>query len=433
MPYTVTMPKLSPTMESGQIVKWHKQEGDAIQEGDLLIEVATDKATVEYQALDGGFLRKILIQEGQEAVINQPIAICTEEQNTSIEGYEPEGSAPQKATAEKESKEEASDQKESLQESQKVEEGSIAEPIFKPFPPLENYTYEYPTGMQNERILASPAAKKLAEEKHIDLSTVQGTGPNGRITLRDLEGLKGAEVAFHSRALPKIAPGSFEETPLTPMRKVIGKRLQASKSFIPHFYVFEEIVVDSLVDVRSQLKNMGVNVTFNDLITKAVSLALKEHPEVNSGYDNQAGAIIHYQTIDIAIAVSVNGGLITPIIRNADYKNVVQIGQEVKKLAALAKSQKLREEQYQGGSFTISNLGMYGIKGFTAIINPPQGAILAVGGIQEKPIVKEGKLSVGKVLNVTLSADHRIIDGAQAADFLVTLKKYLMHPAALIV
>lgn len=430
MPFTVTMPKLSPTMESGHIVKWHQGEGDLVKEGDLLIEVATDKATVEYNALDGGYLRKRLVGEGAEAQVNQPIAIFSESADESIDGYEPEGIGGEPAPAEASPTE--PEEKEGAPKAPAPSTGSIAEPVFTALPPLENYTFEYPKGMQNERVLASPAVKKIAEEKNIDLSTIKGSGPNGRIVTRDIEGLEGGAVSFHSRQLPTLAPGSFTEVPLTPIRKVVGKRLQESKMFIPHFYVRDEVVVDSLVAIREQLKEFGVKVTYNDLIIRATALALKEHPTINSGFDNQRGAIVAYDTIDISIAVSVDGGLITPIVRHTDFKDVTQISKEVKGLVGLARAGKLAPEQYQGGSFTISNLGMYGIQDFQAIINPPQGAILAVGGIIDKPIVDGGEIRPAKVLGLCLSVDHRVIDGAEAASFIVTLKKYLESSAILL-
>jgi len=430
MPFTVTLPKLSPTMESGTIAKWHKKEGDFCKEGELLIEVATDKATIEYNVLDSGYLRKILVAERGEALVNQAIAIFTLSKEESIEGYSPEGVVK---IVEKPAAEVAKSAEKVAAAPAKVESAVRAEPAFVPYAPIEGYSFEFPTGMQNERILASPAAKQLASQKNIDLSTIKGSGPNGRIVLEDIEGVQGSVASFHSRKLPQVSPGSYEEEPLSPMRKTIGRRLQESKAFIPHFYVSDEIIVDDLVKIREQLKSFGILVTYNDLVTRAVALALKQHPQINTGYNNQTHSAIHFKTIDISIAVSVKGGLITPIIRHADYKNVSQISQEVKELAKLAKSQKLKPEQYQGGSFTISNLGMYGIRDFLPIINPPQGAILGVGGIVDKAVVVDGKVVAGKTLSLSIAADHRIIDGADAAAFLVTLKKLLSSPSILII
>ena len=423
MPFIVTMPKLTPTMEEGHIAKWHVKVGDRVKEGDLLIEVATDKATVEYNALDEGFLRQILVDEGSEAKLNQPIAIFAETMEESIDD-----ALPKEVVQEKVVEEQAP-----IAEVPTQSKAAMGEPVFAPVPPLEGYKFEFPTGMQNERILASPAAKKIALEKKIDLSSIKGSGPNGRIVTADLDHVEGGEVPFHSRSIPQVAPGSYHHIPLTPMRKTVGKRLQESKTFIPHFYVSDEVVVDELVKTREELKEMGIKITYNDLVLRATALALKQHPTVNSGFDNQENAIIQFDTIDVAVAVSVEGGLITPIVRHTDYKNVTQISQEVKELVTLAKKQKLKPEQYQGGSFTVSNLGMFGITHFSAIINPPQAAILAVGGIIDKAIVKVGKVVPGKVLGLTLSVDHRVIDGAEAAAFLVTLRNYLSRPSTLII
>lgn len=433
MPFTVTLPKLSPTMETGVIVKWHKKEGDLCSEGELLMEVATDKATIEYNVLDKGYLRKILIQEKGEAAVNQPIAIFTLSKEESIEGYEPEGSFKKEEGPKEEEKKIAGGAIKSEEISSLPTASERREPVMVPYPSLKDYTFAFPTGMQNERILASPAARHLAAEKNIDLSTIKGSGPNGRIILKDLEHEEGGAVSFHSRSLPKIAPGAYEEEPLSPMRKAIAKRLQESKMYIPHFYVTDEIVVDNLVNLRDELKHAKIAITYNDLVTRAVALSLKAHPGINAGFNNQTGSIVHFKTIDISIAVSVKGGLITPILRHADFKNVTQISKEIKELVLLAKANKLQPEQYQGGSFTISNLGMYGILDFSPIINPPQGAILGVGAILDRPAVVKGEVKVAKVLAVTIAADHRIIDGAEAAAFLATLKKYLIAPTLLVI
>jgi pyruvate dehydrogenase E2 component (dihydrolipoamide acetyltransferase) len=414
MPFTLTMPKLSPTMEGGVIVKWHKKVGDSVADGDLLFEVATDKATVEHYALDGGWLRKILVADGSEAHVNAPVAIFTEEKEESIEGYQPQGIPLESVT-----KPSAAESAVPMQQAS-----------FVPEPPLAGYD---PTQAAEKRIFASPLAKRVAKEKGLDLSTVQGTGPKGRIMSRDLSSAQLiGTVSFGSHEGPRIAPGTYEEEPLTPMRKVIGQRLQDSKSFIPHFYVRQVIHADALVSVREELKSWGTIVSINDFIVKACAAALRKHPILNSGFNSVNQSVIHFKTIDIAIAVSVGGGLITPIVRHADFKNLGEISLEVKHLAKLAREGKLEPQQYKGGSFTISNLGMYGVVDFQAIINPPQAAILAVSAIQEVPIVKEGAVVPGKVMNVTLSVDHRVIDGVVAAEFLRTLQQYLENPAGLI-
>jgi pyruvate dehydrogenase E2 component (dihydrolipoamide acetyltransferase) len=428
MPFTLFMPKLSPTMEGGTIVKWHKKENDLVKEGDLLFEVATDKATVEHHALDGGYLRKILIPEGKDAVVGQEIAIFAATMDESIESQMPKQKAVEAEVKEQPAKAAVSTAQPTS--SQKV---VSQEPEFIPEPPLEQYEFEFPTGVAQDRAFASPLARKIAKEKNIDLSTVKGSGPNHRIVSEDLKDLQGAELSFHVQKVPEIQPGSYHLEPLSPMRKVIGKRLQASKSYIPHFYVEQAVLADKLVSAREQLAQVGQKVTYNDFVTRACALALKKHPIINSGFNNVENSIIHFETIDIAIAVSIPGGLITPILRHADYKNLSQLSIEVKKLAKLAKEGKLKPEQYKGGSFTISNLGMYGVKSFTPIINPPQACILGVGGINDEPVAVNGQVIAGKVMNLTLAADHRVIDGVDAAIFLNTLKKLLENPAALLI
>ena len=431
MPFTVTMPKLSPTMEEGTIAKWHKKENDLVKAGDLLLEVATDKATVEYNALDGGFLRKILIGDGVSAIVNQPIAIFTVKEQESIEGYVPEGTLPiaSKPRASSAAKEEP----QAMQATPAVQSVSV-QPAFAPEPPLQNYHFPFPSGSSKERIAASPLAKKLAKDKGLDLHSVKGSGPSGRVTSRDLDLAQAAQtVSFAPREKPTVAPGTYEEVPLSVMRKVIATRLQQSKSFIPHFYIRQEIDAESLGNVRDQLKNSGLKVTINDFIVRACALSLREHPKVNSGFNSVTQSTILFKTIDIAIAVSVDAGLITPIIRLADYKNLGEISIETKELATRAKAGKLQPEEYKGGSFTISNLGMFGISDFVAVINPPQSAILAVAGIEDCIRIRDGIAVIGKKMNLTLSADHRVVDGADGAKFMKTVQKYLENPAALIV
>jgi len=429
MPFTLTMPKLSPTMEEGTLTKWRKKEGDFVSPGDVLFEVATDKATVEHSALDGGFLRKILIKEGESAIVNQPLAIFTEKKEESIEGYIPEGEAPRAAKpaptviapAEKEAAPAAAT-------------GAMMQPAFVPEPPLSKYTFSGPQGEIEERIPVSPLAKKLAREKGIDLTTVKGTGPHGRIMSRDLDlGQPSGTVTFGRREIPTLAPGTYEEIPLSHVRKIIGQRLQEAKTFIPHFYTMQEVNVGRLIDVRTELSQAGIKVSYNDLILRASALALREHPNVNSGFNSVNQSIIRFKTIDLCVAVSVPSGLITPIIRHADFKNLGQLSQEMKLLAAKARNGKLSREEYVGGSFTLSNLGMFGISEFVAIINPPQAAILAIGGIEDRPIVKEGQVVPGKTMKLTLSADHRVLDGTDAAKFLKTLQKYLESPSLLLI
>ncbi len=429
MPFTLTMPKLSPTMEEGTIVKWRIKEGAQVKAGDVLIEVATDKATVEFNALDEGYLRKIIIPEGGSAIVNQAIAVFTESKTESIEGYKPEGVSMPVATPVEEKKEAAKTPAEAP-----AAAPGLRQPAFTPEPALTHYEFPQMGKSVQGRVLASPLARRLAQEKGIDLASIAGSGPSGRIMSRDIDrGQPDAAVSFEEKGYPSDSPGSFEEVPLTPMRKAIGRRLQESKTFVPHFYVTQEIDADTLVRVREELKAGGLKITFNDFIVRAAALSLREHPGINSGFNTVNNTIIRFKTIDISVAVTIEAGLITPIVRYADYKNLGQISSEIKWLAKRAREGKLAREEYTGGSFTISNMGMFGIRDFIAVINPPQAAILAVGGIQDKAVVKNGQVVPGKTLSLTLSSDHRVVDGADAAGFLGSMKKYLENPALLLV
>lgn len=422
-------------MEEGTITKWCKKEGDFVKTGEVIFEVATDKATVEHSALDPGWLRKILIQEGQSAIVNQPIAIFTEEKGESIEGYKPEGASPQSAAQSAATEEQPQSAEGSQPQVKTAPAGAgLQQPAFIPEPPLTHYHFLAPIEQIAGRIAASPLARKIAKEKGIDLSTVKGTGPDGRIMERDLARAQPSGlVAFSRREAPTLAPGTYEEIPLSPMRKVIGQRLQEAKTFIPHFYCTQDVLVDKLVAVRNELASAGIKLSFNDFILRATALALREHPNVNAGFNSVSNAIIRFKTFDIAVAVSMESGLITPIIRHADYKNIGELSVEMKELAARAREGKLSREEYAGGSFTISNLGMFGIDTFSAIINPPQAAILAVGGIDDRPVVKEGHIVAGKIMSLTLSADHRVIDGADGAKFIKSLQKLLETPSLLLI
>lgn len=414
MPFTLTMPKMSPTMEQGTIVKWHKKVGEFVKADELLFEIATDKATVEYNALDSGWLRQILVKDNGEAIVNQPIAIFTEEKEESIDGYKTEGeiveTSEQKAT---------SLAKESSQPPQQI------------------------TNSSNERLKASPLARKLAKQQGLDLSSVKGSGPGGRIISRDLTNAQSVNASNNPQQQQEQLPkevrstytevaGTYIEEGLTPIRKIISQRLQEAKSTIPHFYVSLKIDAKPLVDIREQLKHHNIKYTYNDFIVKACGYALKKHPNVNSGFNAAANTLIRFKTIDISIAVSIQGGLITPIVTHADVKPLAQISNEIKSLAARAKEGKLEAHEYKGGSFTISNLGMYGVSDFVAIINPPQAAILAVSGILPVPVLRNGQIVPGNELTLTLSGDHRVIDGVAGAEFLKTLQHFLENPAVLL-
>lgn len=416
MPFTLTMPKLSPTMTSGTIAKWHKKAGDKVAVGDVLLEINTDKATVEHEALDGGWLRQILAEEGAEVVVNQPLAVMTETGDESIEGYEPLAVADSDPVKEV-----------PVQAAPAAQPQAPASP--KPAAPAPISAPAAPAQQSAERVAASPLARKLAKEKGIDLQNVHGTGPGQRVMSRDLAGAPTAKISRPE--VSAIPSGTADTVRLSPMRQVIAKRLQESKATIPHFYVHVTVNAEPLIAARAQLESGGIKLTINDFIVRASALALRAYPGVNAGFDPANGVMLHYQTIDICIAVSVPEGLITPIVHYADSKTLSEISDEVKGLAKLAKEGKLQREQYQGGSFTISNLGMYGIDDFIAVINPPQAAILAVGGIRDVPVVRQGVVVPGKELGLVLSADHRVVDGSLAAQFIRKVQHYLENPALL--
>lgn len=397
MQFKLTMPKLSPTMESGTLTTWHKKIGDKVNADELLFEVATDKATVEYNALDAGYLRAIIVQEGSEANVNELVAIFTE-------------TADEPFTAEGESKTAEAPKSEAVpQKAVEKKETSQDKPSVVPF---------------GERLKASPLAKKLAATDKIDLTTIKGTGPGGRIVSQDLK------QKASSQSTSKVALQAGEE-PLSPIRKVIASRLQEAKATIPHFYVTQEIDIEPLVEFREQLSHFEHKVSFNDLMIKAAAIALKAQPNINSGFNPKSNSIIRYGSVDISVAVQVESGLITPIIKNADEKSIEVISQEMRGLVKKAKEGKLQPAEFQGGSFTISNLGMFGVTSFSAIINPPQAAIIAVGGIIDKPVIKHGQICLGKTMNITISVDHRVIDGVAAALFIKELQRILENPAIL--
>jgi pyruvate dehydrogenase E2 component (dihydrolipoamide acetyltransferase) len=414
----IAMPKLSPTMAEGKIVKWLKNEGDSVSEEEALCEIATDKSTMEFTSIEKGYIRKIFHKEGTSVAVGEILALFTETKDEDISSYKAK-IAEVKIVEEKKVEE------------RKVVSSAVSLPTFTPSPPRANYHFE--TRDEYEKIAASPLAKKVAKEKGLDLTSIKGSGPNGRIIAKDLEFAQAASPLLQSEDPPTLPPGSYEEIPMTSIRKVIGERLQASKMTIPHYYITDEVRVDKLIDMREQLKEAGLKVTYNDFVLRAVALALKKHPEINSGFNSETQSIIRFKTIDISLAVSIPDGLITPILVHANHKNIFTLSEEAKRLAKKAKEGALKPEEYHGGSFTISNLGMFGIKSFDAVINPPQAAILAVGGIFEKAIFENGVPICGHVMDLTLSLDHRVIDGAEGAKFLHTLKIFLTNPAILLI
>lgn len=428
----IKMPKLSPTMEKGTLVKWHKQNGDKVSFGDVLIEVSTDKAVLEHSANEDGWILEILVKEGEKVPVSTPLAVFSTEKNAE---YNLEELLPKPVvTGNNSNNGNGSESEETVAPSQ--EEGNSLQKVevnymrFKPEPPLSE-----PIHFKNPLIDCpiSPLAKRLASEKNLDISGVQGSGPGGRIMKKDLDKAPVKSIAgFGYPVPPKVKPGSYREEPLSPIREIIAQRLQAAKATIPHFYVKQTVNATQLLSLIQELKNQNIRLSINDCIVRACALALKEFPEINSGFNSFDNSIVRFETIDISIAVAIPDGIITPIVRCADHKNVGMISSEIKMLVNKAKTQTLKECEYKGGSFCISNLGMTGITEFTAIINPPQSAILAVGGVEQRPIVVDGQITIGSMCNLTLSVDHRVIDGFPAALFMKRLQKLLEAPSILL-
>jgi len=412
MAEVIRMPRLSDTMEEGIIVGWLKKEGDMIEPGDVLAEVETDKATMELDSYQEGVLLHINVKEGPVPV-DSIIAVIGEE-GEDYEHLLEESSDEKKEDTSKEQAEE--------QSAKDIETSKEKSPE-----PSSSKTEE-------GRIKASPLAKKIASEKGIDLQNISGTGDGGRIVKRDVE-----EAAEKGVSAPKAAPAAArlslgaedQSIPLTQMRKVIAKRLGESKFTAPHFYVTVEIDMDNAIKARETL-NEGEEqrISFNDMMIKAAAVALRQHPMINSSW--QDDQIVVHGDINIGVAVAVEEGLLVPVIRNADYKSLSQIKSEIVEMAGKARDRKLQPDEMQGNTFTISNLGMFGVEEFTAIINPPDSAILAVGTIVKKPVVKNDEIVIGNTMKVTLSCDHRIVDGALGAQFLQTLRSYLENPMKLL-
>lgn len=414
----VLMPKMSDTMSEGVIAAWHKKVGDSVKSNELLAEIETDKATMEYESYNTGTLLYIGAEAGKAVAVNGVLAIIGEkgaDWQTLLKAHESKGAgAP--AAGEKPAEAPAA-------------QTAAAAPA----------TAEHAT---NGRIKASPLAKKLAKDKGVDIAKIQGSGDHGRITKRDVEGFKpGAETAAPAKtgqapasvALPKIVgQESFEEVPVSQMRKVIARRLAESKFTAPHFYLTMEINMDKAIEARKSINEISpVKISFNDIVIKAVAVALRQHPDVNSSWLGDKIRKNHH--IHIGVAVAVKDGLLVPVVRFADNKSLSYISQEVKELAQKAHDKKLQPAEWEGSTFTISNLGMFGIDEFTAIINSPDSCILAVGGIKETAVVKNGQLVPGNVMKVTLSCDHRTVDGAVGSAFLKTFKGLLEDPVRILI
>lgn len=413
----VRMPKLSDTMTEGVVAKWHKKIGDKVKSGDLLAEIETDKATMEFESFQDGVLLHIGVQEKQAAPIDSILAILGKEGENIQEILDKEkSSAPAAAPAE--------ETKPKAEEPKKAEEKKSS-PAPAPVQTAAAPKREAQPVDSNGRLKASPLAKKLAEDKGINLSKIRGTGDSGRVIKRDIENYTPKGGASY------LAEERFTEEPVSQMRKTIARRLAESKFSAPHFYLTIEIDMDETMKAREVVNKIAeVKISFNDFVIKAAAVALKKHPKVNSSW---LGDRIRYnEHVNIGVAVAVEEGLLVPVVRYADGKTLSEISNEVKEYGKKAKEKKLQPSDWEGNTFTISNLGMFGIDQFTAIINPPDACILAVGGIKQVPVVKNNQLVPGNVMKVTLSCDHRVVDGASGAAFLQTFKNYLENPVLLL-
>jgi len=438
MPITITMPALSPTMTEGTLAKWLVKEGDEVHSGDILAEIETDKATMEVEAIDEGVVGRILVAEGTEGVaVNTPIAIVLEEgEDASALGAAPAAKAPPPKPAPADAK------------PAPVEGRATAKPA-APAAPAEQAALKAPpapTTADGSRVKASPLARRMAAQAGLDLTALKGSGPNGRIVKADIEAaVQGAmpAAAPAAPAAPARAPVAaaaaapfepeFELAPLSQMRKIIARRLTESKQTVPHFYLTLDCEIDALLALRKQLNDQAdgaYKLSVNDLVIKAVAVALKRVPAANTSYTEEG--LKQYKSADVAVAVATDRGLITPIVRNAGAKGLETISNEMKGLAEKARQGKLAPEEYQGGTFSISNLGMYGIKQFEAVINPPQACILAVGAGEQRAVVKDGAVAIATVMSCTLSTDHRAVDGAVGAEFLAAFKRLIEDPVAML-
>ncbi|RKG93388.1 pyruvate dehydrogenase complex dihydrolipoamide acetyltransferase [Corallococcus terminator] len=417
------MPSLSPTMKEGKIVKWLKKAGDKVSSGDAIAEVETDKSNLEVEAYDDGTLARIVVNEGDMATVGAPIAFLTPKgaKAGASAPAAPKAPAPQQAPA----------------------AAAPSAPAGAQVVPLRREAA--PAASGGGRLRASPLAKRIAQERGLDLAQVRGTGPLGRVVKRDVEQALGqglakapaqaaAPQAKKAGAQPEArAFGTRPEpqaVPMSSMRKVIGQRMAEVKPGVPHFYLTVEVEMEAAVKIREEAKALDVKVSVNDIIVKAAAIALRRSPKMNVSL--QGDQVLHYGTVDVGIAVAIEDGLITPIIRDADLKGLQTISAESRDMAERARKRALKPAEYTGGSLTVSNLGMYGIDQFIAVINPPQSAILAVGAVAEKAVARDGQVVVRKVMTVTLSGDHRVIDGATGAEYLRELKGLLEHPTRLL-
>jgi len=450
----ILMPALSPTMEEGKIARWLVKEGDEVHSGDILAEIETDKAVMEFEAVDEGRIGKILVPEGTEGVkVNQPIAELISEDGDAL-GDISSAMKTIKDAVGAEAKAKPRSPLEGEPNSRSEFGGGSATNAAKPLPEALRASSSAVSGLnpqrEGRRIFASPLAKRIAAQRGIDISSVHGTGPRGRIVKADVESAKpGAAKPVAPQAgapvtgiapLPDARlfykPDDYDEIPHDMMRKAIAKRLTSAKALIPHFYLTIDCRIDELLTTRTRLneaspKGEGAyKLSVNDFIVKAVALALMRVPEVNASWTDTA--ILRHHHADVGVAVALEFGLITPIIFHAEEKGLVAISHEVKQLAERARTKKLKPAEFEGGSFAVSNLGMYGIREFTAVINPPHAAILAVGMGEERPVARDGKIEIANVMTVTMACDHRVIDGATGARFLKVFKTFIEEPAAML-
>ncbi|RWC78388.1 MAG: pyruvate dehydrogenase complex dihydrolipoamide acetyltransferase [Mesorhizobium sp.] len=466
MPINITMPALSPTMEEGNLSKWLVKEGDKVSPGDVIAEIETDKATMEVEAVDEGTVAKLVVPAGTEGVkVNALIAVLAAEGEDAGAAAKSAG-APAKAEA----KQDRAPISPPVGEmSTKSTEGGAVPPAAKSEAPPSGLPAISPTrgeiSQSAERTFASPLARRIAKEAGVDVSAVTGTGPHGRVVKADVDaaiaggGAKAAPAAKAPAGAPSAAPavkamsddqvlklfeqGSYELVPHDNMRKTIARRLVEAKTTIPHFYLTLDCELDALLSLRTQLNAAApvkktdkgeapaYKLSVNDMVIKAMAMALKAVPDANASWTESA--MVKHKHADVGVAVSIPGGLITPIIRHADEKTLSVISNEMKDLASRARSRKLKPEEYQGGTTAVSNLGMFGIKDFAAVINPPHATILAVGAGEERAVVKNDEIKIATVMSVTLSTDHRAVDGALGAELLVAFKKLIENPMGMLV
>ena len=421
MAEVINMPRLSDTMEEGTLAKWFKKVGDSVKEGEILAEIETDKATMEFESFHDGVLLHIGIDEGSTAPVDSIIAVIGskgEDISSIIKGSN---------STKEESKPE-------VKEEPKPEVKEEPKPEIKEEVKPEVTEEVKPAVVSHEladRILISPLARKLANEKGIDIKSVKGSGDNGRIIKRDIDSYKSSDYSQFIQPRPSITESSNESQNST-MRKAIAKRLSDSKFSAPHYYLNIECEMDNMISFRKQFVNtQNIKISFNDIIAKAVSLSLARHPKVNSRWYDEK--IVFYDHVHLGVAVAVEDGLIVPVVKYANSKDLPEINSEIKDFAERAKNKKLTPAEIEGSTFTISNLGMFGIESFTSIINQPNSAILSVGAIIEKPIVKNGDIVVGNTMKLTLACDHRTVDGATGSLFLKTLKEYIENPVSILI